>query len=109
MKQTMLSKEKATYLFDHVLDGFRSSHEGIIKLKEAGLIGDDEFAELLQKNSTRLISRVNAFKLGQQVVAVFFAALFFWIQISGEDMDMRRGRRGGRARRKNESKNVIII
>lgn len=90
MKQLMLSKQKASYLFDHVLDGFSSSDAGIKQLKEKQLIGHDEYVELLEKNTERLIARINAFKIGQQVMAIFFAFLLGYLQINGDDLEMRR-------------------
>ncbi len=116
MKQTMLSKKNASYLFDHILDGFRSSHEGIEKLYNQKLIDDHELVELLEKNSTRLIERIKEFKFVNQLVSVFFAVLFMYMQTSGDDLEMRRparartsssrtmrsGSRSGRRRSENE-------
>lgn len=89
----MLSKKNSTYLFDHVLDGFRSSHEGIENLKEKGLIQEDEYTELHRKNAVRLIDRIKEFKFHTKLISVFFAFLFGWMQVQGEDLDMRRSSR----------------
>jgi hypothetical protein len=106
MKQLMLSKEKASYLFDHVLDGFKSSHEGIERLKQSGLIDEQEYTELLQKNSDRLIDRIREFKVGSKLLSVSFAAMFLWLAITDQDIQMRRARRM-RSRRRNETENVL--
>lgn len=89
----MLSRARASYLFDHILDGFTSSHRGIEQLKEKGLINDQQYTELLEKNTRRLIERIAEFKILQRVVSLFFACLFTWMQVAGHDMEMRRARR----------------
>lgn len=93
MKPTMLSRARASYLFDHILDGFSSSHRGIEQLKEKGLINDQQYTELLEKNTRRLIDRIAEFKILQRLVCITFACLFTWLQVSGQDMEMRRARR----------------
>lgn len=93
MKPTMLSRERATYLFDHVLDGFESSHKGIEQLKKNNLIGDQEYTELLEKNTKRLIDRVKEFKIVQRLVCLVFACMFTVIQVNGDDLEMRRSSR----------------
>ena len=90
MKPTMLSKKNASYLFDHVLDGFRSSYEGIEKLKDSHLIDEKEFTELLEKNSDRLIQRIREFKILTGLISVFFSILFLYMQVMGDNLDMRR-------------------
>lgn len=119
MKQAMLSKKNSTYLFDHVLDGFRSSHEGIENLKQEGLVQEDEYVELHLKNATRLIDRIKEFKLHTRLISVFFACLFGYMQVNGEELDMRRtarartrtstsrGARGSR-KGKNEGEAIAI-
>lgn len=100
MKPTMLSKQNSTYLFDHVLDGFRSSHEGIEQLQQQGLIQEEELLELHKKNAARLIDRIKEFKLHTKLISVFFACLFGYMQINGDDLDMRRS---GRVRTRTSS------
>jgi hypothetical protein len=108
MKPLMLSKKNSSYLFDHVLDGFKSSHHGIEKLKTQGLINEDEYADLLRKNSDRLIERVQEFKLFSRLTCVFFAALFFYLQVTGDDIEARRARRTARGRRRHETEKPLI-
>ena len=93
MKQAMLSKANSTYLFDHVLDGFKSSHEGIEQLLAEGLIEEEELLELHKKNAARLIDRIKEFKLHTKLISILFALLFAYMQISGDDLDMRRSSR----------------
>lgn len=89
----MLSRARASYLFDHILDGFSSSQRGIEQLKEKGLINEQQYTELLEKNARRLIDRIAEFKILQRLLSLFFACLFTWMQITGDDMEMRRARR----------------
>lgn len=115
MKPTMLSRKNASYLFDHVLDGFHTTNQGLQQLKEKGMITTDEYTVLLEKNSSRLIERIREFKVLNKLICVFFAALFTWMQICNDELDMRRpgsvrtsnartsrtgGRSGGRGGRK---------
>lgn len=117
MKQAMLSKKNSTYLFDHVLDGFKSSHEGIEQLQQQGLIQPSEYIELHKKNATRLIDRIKEFKLHTRLISVFFAVLFSWMQVNGDDLDMRRSSRvrtrtstarGTKGGRRNEGEVIAI-
>jgi len=39
----------------------KQSNAGIKNLKEAGLLEDEEYTELLEKNAQRLIDRINDF------------------------------------------------
>lgn len=108
MKPKMMSKRSMDYLFDHILDGFKTSHEGILNLQKQGLVPDEDIADLVRQNSERLIDRIKEFKLHEKIFGLFFATLFFYNQITCEDMDMRRSRRM-RLRRKTESENVITL
>jgi len=91
------------YLFDHILDGFKTSHEGIQNLHRQRIVNDDEIADLIRRNSERLIERIHEFKIHEKLLGIFFACMFFWLQISGEDLEMRRPSRGGRGRRRDET------
>lgn len=86
----MLSRENATYLFDHVLDGFESSHRGIEELRRSGLIDQSEYTDLLEKNTVRLIDRIKEFKICQRLTCILFACVFTWMQVAGEDMAIRK-------------------
>lgn len=93
MKQAMLSKQNSTYLFDHVLDGFKASHEGIEQLQQQGLIQEEELLELHKKNAARLIDRIKEFKLHTKLISIFFAVMFTYMQVNGDDLEMRRSAR----------------
>lgn len=108
MRPKMMSKRSMDYLFDHILNGFKTSHEGILNLQKQGLVPDDDIADLVKQNSERLIDRIQEFKLHEKIFGLFFATLFFYNQITCEDLDMRRSRRM-RLRRKTESENVITL
>lgn len=105
MKATMLSKEKVNLLFHHILDGFKSSAEGLLFLKRDRIIDEKEYVELLEKNAQRLIERIEEFKLTNKIISVGFAMLFMWMQVSDQTLDMRRTRRT-RTRRRNETEQV---
>lgn len=103
----MLSDANSHMLFDHILDGFRSSHEGIEQLKQKQLIDESRFAELMEKNSQRLIDRIKEFKIMLRITCLAFAMMFTTLQVKGDDLDMRRSSRtrttrSARGRRRNE-------
>jgi hypothetical protein len=77
-------------------------------LEEQGIVSDEDIAELVKKNSERLIERIQEFKVHEKIFGLFFACLFLYNQITCEDLDMRRSRRM-RVRRKTESENVITL
>lgn len=108
MKPRMMSKPAMDHLFDHVLDGHAKTFEGINNLKDMQLIDEKSYIDLLRKNTERLIARIHEFKIIHRIVCIFFVALFGYMQMGCEDLEMRRGRRG-RGRRKQESKNVITL
>jgi hypothetical protein len=93
MKPRMMSKNSMDYLFHHILGGHESSHKSIELARATGLLNDDQVADLLRKNSDRLIDRIKEFKVLHKLVCVFFALLFGYMQISCEDLEMRRAGR----------------
>lgn len=101
----MLSKEKMDLLFHHILDGFKSSAQGLLFLKRDHIISDQEYTELLEKNAQRVIERIEEFKIINRLLSVGFAMLFLWMQANDEALDMRRTRRS-RTRRRNETEQV---
>lgn len=105
MKPKMMSKRQMNYLFDHILDGFRSSHEGIVNLQRQGLATEEDVAVLVKKNSERLIERIAEFRLHEKIFGLLFACLFYWLQVSNQDLEMRRAKRL-RLRRRNETEKV---
>lgn len=107
-KATMLSTENARMLFDHILDGFKSSYAGIQQLKEKEMIDEGAYIELLEKNSERLITRIKEFKVGQRLLSISFAALFFWTAVTEQDLELRRPSRM-RLRRRNETEQTTDL
>lgn len=104
MKAANLSKKKTEYLFYHILDGFKGSHEGIEQLHHKQLITDEEYAAMLVKNSKRLIERIRDFKLmfleaAKRTTCVIFALVFAYMQINSEELDIRRPSRPSRSTR----------
>jgi hypothetical protein len=103
MSARILNQKPIHQLFDHILDGFKSTHEGAGFIFNEGIINHQEYIELLEKNATRLIERVRLFKLANNLLSLFFAVLFIWMQVGGDDLEMRRPTRG---RRRNEKELV---
>jgi hypothetical protein len=102
----ILNKKPLTLLFDHILDGFKATHEGSEFILKEGIITTEEHYELLQKNAARLIARIREFKIANNLLSILFASLFTWMQVSGQDLDMRRSsRRSGRRRNETEITN----
>lgn len=96
-----ISRSSLNYLLDHILGGYKSSHEGIIQLKQLGMVTDQELVDLLTKNGERLINRIVEFKLLQRLSCIFFAALFGYMQLTCEDLEMRKARNLRMRRRHN--------
>jgi len=89
------------YLVHHILGGYQSSHEGLIQLRELGLATDQELVDQFMKNGERLIQRIIEFKLLQRIACIFFAALFGYMQLTCEDLEMRKARNLRMRRRQN--------
>ena len=68
MKQKMFSSKAIEHLFFHILDGFKTSHEGIIRLQEQELVSDKEISDLILKNAERLIIRVQEFRITENIL-----------------------------------------
>lgn len=102
MKPKMMSRNTLEHLFDHILDGFKTSHEGILNLEQQHLVPEHEVHALLKKNSERLIARIKEFKLLNGLLSLTFVTLFTWLQVTGDDLELRRPTRT-RVRRRNET------
>jgi hypothetical protein len=89
-RHKMLSDENAHMLFDHIIDGHTATYHGIKQAKESQLINENEFTTLMEKNTQRLIDRIKEFKLMLRMVCVAFAMLFMAIQVSGDELEIRR-------------------
>lgn len=103
-----MSKAAMDHLFYHILDGFKTSNKGIQDAYEMGIININELADLLKKNSDRLVARIQEFKAMEKLVCIFFALTFGYMQMGCEDLEMRRARRV-RGRRRQESENMISV
>lgn len=90
MKPRMMSKPAMDHLFHHILDGFKSSHQGIQILQQRGLVSDQEIADLLKKNNDRLIERIKEFKIIHRLVCIVFAIAFGYFQLNDDGLEMRR-------------------
>jgi len=103
----MMSKAAMDHLFDHVLEGHAKTFEGIQNAKDLQLIDDEEYIDLMKKNTARLIDRIKEFKFIHRIVCVFFAAMFAYMQMNCEDLEMRRAR--SKVRRRQEIECPIIF
>lgn len=89
MKARMLSSESVGKLH-HIHTNFESSLSSIEIAREQQLISDEEYVELLKKNSKRLIERIKEFKITYRLLSISFAFLFSYMQVNGDDLEMRR-------------------
>lgn len=103
----ILNPRQISKLFDHILDGFQVTHDGIEIVHHEGIVTEAEFTELLHKNATRLIARIREFKLCNNLTSIFFACLFAWCQCNGDDLQMRRARSRTGGRRNNDQELTI--
>lgn len=95
MKATMLSKQEMDYAQYHLHDGLEKTVEGLNQLLKLQRISLAEHDELMQKAITRHLTLWRAFtsKLMTKSLSVLFAGLFLMMQISGDDLQMRRSSR----------------
>lgn len=84
------SKKQRDYLFHHILGGFEGSTQSIELAREGQLLTDEEYTALLKKNSQRLIERIKEFKITYRLLSIGFACLFSYMQVNGDDIEMRR-------------------
>ena len=98
MKPKMYSQKSNALLHDHIIDGFHTTHEGLHRLKEQGLVSEAEYTELLEKNVSRLLARIKEFRVAEKLTCIFFAFVFLFMQVKGEDLDMRRSARARTSR-----------
>lgn len=102
-----LSRQKIDYLFFHLLDGFKTTHEGLTNIKNTGAITQAEYFDLVVKNTERLMCRVDEFKTVNKLLCFFFAGFFVWLQVAGNGPDLRRARRVRIDRRRYEAEIII--
>lgn len=101
----ILNRKPIDYLFDHILDGFKASTEGLKFVRNEVKMSDAEYIEWLEKNADRLIERIHEFKVTHKIMSIGFAFLFTWMQVSGDELEMRRPVRNGRATRSTRRRN----
>ncbi|MCZ8021189.1 MAG: hypothetical protein O9302_00225 [Cyclobacteriaceae bacterium] len=108
-KARILNRKSIDQLFFHIIDGFKSSHDGLKFIKAEHVITESEYLELLEKNAERLIERIRDFRIANKILSLFFACLFGYMQMQTGELEMRRPgrvRTSTRARvrnRRNES------
>jgi len=105
-EKKILNRKPIDYLFDHILDGFKDTNEGLNFIKKEGLLTAEEYTEQLEKNAVRLVCRVKEFKI-KYLLSIGFACLFAYMQISGDEAVIRkpsrtRSTRSGRRRNETE-------
>jgi hypothetical protein len=98
MKPKMYSSKSNSQLHDHILDGTFATYEGLQVAKKE--FSKQEYTALLEKIILRLRERVVDFRVKEglmdtykRALSIFFACLFAWMQINGDDLDMRRSSR----------------
>jgi len=89
-KARILNRKNIDQLFFHILDGFKTSHDGLKFIKEEEVINEAEYLELLEKNAERLIDRIREFRIANRLMSLFFAALFGYMQMQTGELEMRR-------------------
>jgi len=98
MKPKMYSSKSNSMLHDHILDGTFASYEGLQVAK--GKFSKQEYTELLERIILRLRDRVVDFRvkegmaeIAKRALSILFAVLFTYMQINGDDLEMRRSTR----------------
>jgi hypothetical protein len=109
MKAKMYSANSNTRLHK-TIDEFYVSNEGIKNLRKTDIIHDEEFMSMVQKNIEVFMVKIKEFRLAEKMTCIFFAALFLWLQVNADDLDIqRKGRRSrSRGRRRNETENPFV-
>lgn len=117
MKATMLSKSEMEYANYHLHDGLEKTVEGLNALLKINKINIEEHDQLMQQAIHRHLALWRAFthKLVQKTLCLLFVSLFTYMQVNGEDLDMRRSSRtrttsrtSRSGRRRNESESIIL-
>jgi len=111
MKPKMYSSKSNSLLHDHILDGTFATYKGLQVAK--GNFSKQEYTELLERIILRLQQRVFDFRvkeglteISKRTLSIFFAFLFAWMQINGDDMEMRRPSRARTTRSVRSQRNV---
>ena len=98
----ILNRKPIDYLFDHIVDGFALTRKGLKQALAEKVITIEEYWQLVEANQDRVLERIKQFKIVNKLLSVTFACLFTYMQVSGDDLDMRRSSRT-RTRRRNDT------
>jgi hypothetical protein len=104
--RTILNPKKIDYLMYHLVDGFEVTRRGLKQTLMQGAITLDEYHDLVERNQDRLIARIKDFRIANKLLSILFACIFSYMQVNGDDLDMRRSSRA-RGRRRNESNQIL--
>jgi hypothetical protein len=104
--RTILNPKKIDYLMYHLVDGFEVTRRGLKQTLMQGAITLDEYHALVELNQDRLIARIKDFRIVNKLLSLVFAFLFSYMQINGDDMDVRRPQRT-RGRRRNDAEQIL--
>ena len=106
MKSQNISAKSNSLLHDHIIDGTTGSYHGAKNGHLLGHFSKEEYVAILEKIIERLEQRVHDFRIKEGLIeiykrtlSIFFACLFAWLQINGDDLDMRRSSRSTRTAR----------
>jgi hypothetical protein len=86
MKAKMYSAKSNTRLHK-MIDEFFTSNEGIDGLRARAVVKDEEYIKLVQRNIAFFYSRIKEFRLAEKMLSIFFAFLFTWMQVNGDDVE----------------------
>ena len=100
MKATMLSKKELDYLEHHLHKGLESTLRGLDIALQQKLITLSQHDKLMRAAIERHLTLWHQFttKLMSKTVCLLFASLFTFLQVQGNDMELRRA-----SRRRNET------
>jgi hypothetical protein len=106
IRARILNRSQIDYLFDHILGRFETSKKHIENALATKLISKAEADSMQAINADTLIKRIKDFRIANRLLSVVFATLFSYMQISGDDLEVRRPSRT-RIRRRNETEQTI--
>lgn len=108
MKNRTILNPKKIDLMYHLVDGFQVTRLGLKQTLKDGAITLDEYHDLVERNQDRLLDRIKEFRIVNRLLSLVFACLFSYMQINGDDLEMRKAGRT-RGRRRNESEQTINL
>jgi hypothetical protein len=102
----ILNRSQIDYLFDHILGRFETSKKHIENALSTKLISKAEADSMQAINADTLIKRIKDFRIANRLLSVAFATLFSYMQICGDDVEVRKPSRT-RTRRRSETEQII--